>query len=329
MDAGTGGIERQRAARSAPDPAEHGGAQQVPRPAGARPGGSPPWSSVPKSRRCGIGLDRVLAALTERNHTLSLAGWSADPAWDSGTDEPAADRPMPGSVLRDDTGTDAMAAVLVAIFEEAGESRVVLTRRSDHLRVHRGEVSFPGGRAEPGETPEAACRREAAEEIGLDPASVTVVGRLGSLRTVSSRSAVVPVVGILPGRPSVCPNPAEVARVFDVALADLVAAETLDAATADARSGGKPMVGPGGAGGELLHQVFHEERWPVPGAGPDGHPVYFFELAGETIWGATAAVLVELLTVVLVDFAGGQPVQKPAAGRVSYRSATGRRSSGG
>lgn len=300
---------------------------------------------MPDTRRRGIGLDRVVAALTARNHMVALAGWPTDPAWDSGTDEPAPDRPMPDrpisgrpmpdrpmpdSVLRDGIGADAMAAVLVAIFEEAGESRVVLTRRSDHLRVHRGEVSFPGGRAEPDETPEAACRREAAEEIGLDPASVTVVGRLGSLRTVSSRSAVVPVVGVLPGRPSVCPNPAEVARVFDVALADLVAAGTADPPPGTGpRSGAKPLIGPGDHGGERLHQVFHEERWPVPGAGPDGHPVYFFELAGETIWGATAAILVELLTAVLVESTGGAAERGVSAGRVSYRSATGRRSSGG
>lgn len=169
-------------------------------------------------------------------------------------------------------GPDDLAAVLVALFEERGEARVVLTRRSAGLRVHGGEVSFPGGRAEPGESPEQAALREAAEEVGIEPAAVWVTGRLGALRTVSSGSRVVPVVGVLGRRPSYRPNAAEVARVFDVALAEL-----------------------------LEDGVFHQERWPI--ALDDGakawRPVTFFELAGETIWGATAAVLLELLEVVI------------------------------
>ena len=80
----------------------------------------------------------------------------------------------------------APAAVLVPLFERDGETRVVLTRRAAHLRTHTGEVSFPGGRLDSGESPEAGALREAAEEVGLDPAQVEVVGRLTPLATFSS-----------------------------------------------------------------------------------------------------------------------------------------------
>lgn len=171
-----------------------------------------------------------------------------------------------------------LAAVLVPLFEEDGQARVVLTRRSERLRSHRGEVSFPGGHVEPGEPLVAAACREAQEEVGLAPASVTVIGHLDPLATVSSRRVLVPVVGRLPGRPAARTNPAEVSRVFDVALADL-----------------------------LRPGVFHEERWPARVGWPDGlepkghderaarYPVWFFEVAGEVVWGATARVLMDLL----------------------------------
>jgi 8-oxo-dGTP pyrophosphatase MutT (NUDIX family) len=159
-------------------------------------------------------------------------------------------------------------AVLVPLFEEHGETRVVLTRRSGRLRSHTREVSFPGGRNEPGEDAVTAARRESLEEIGLDPAEVEVVGWLHPLMTFASGSFIVPVVGTLGRRPVVVPNPAEVERVFDVALADL-----------------------------LVDGVFHEELWLLPPsvAGPAGdgwRPLWFFDVAGETVWGATARMLV-------------------------------------
>lgn len=169
------------------------------------------------------------------------------------------------------------AAVLVPLFEEDGETRVVLTRRAAHLRTHTGEVSFPGGRLDGGETPEEAAAREACEEVGLDPLTVRVVGRLSPLSTFSSSSAITPVVATLPARPVLVPNPAEVEHVFDVALAELA-----DPA------------------------IFREERWQVPGRSVSAlsddqgwFPVWFFELPHDTVWGATARILVELLRTVL------------------------------
>jgi 8-oxo-dGTP pyrophosphatase MutT (NUDIX family) len=167
------------------------------------------------------------------------------------------------------------AAVLVALFEEDGEARVLLTRRSTTLRHHRGQVSFPGGRLEEGEDAWTAARREALEEVGLAPASVECLGWLHPVITRVSGSLILPVVGSLPARPGTRANPHEVARVFDVGLSELAA-----------------------------EGVFHEERWPAEGwldAAPiEGtYPVYFFEVAGETVWGATARLCFELLSAVL------------------------------
>lgn len=160
------------------------------------------------------------------------------------------------------------AAVLCALWDEpapAGPAaHVLLTRRSRRLRTHTGEVSFPGGRLEPGEEPLAAALREAHEETGLDPGLVEVVGTLSPVTTPTSGAGITPFVGVLPGRPATAPNPAEVDAVLLVPLAELWA--------------------PG---------VHREERWPVAGGG--SHAVTFFELVGDTVWGATARMLRELL----------------------------------
>ncbi|HMD46249.1 MAG TPA: CoA pyrophosphatase [Acidimicrobiales bacterium] len=233
--------------------------QIIPRPPSARPGTGAPWTHLDPADRQGLTLGRVL-------DDLALAGRLG----------PAPDPLAAPFVELWDTlvpvDRAALAAVLVALFEEHGETRVVLTRRSDRLRSHRGEVSFPGGRAEPGEEAPAAAIRESVEEVALDPAAVTVVGWLSPVLTVASGSLIAPVVATLPGRPVLVANPAEVARVFDVALADL-----------------------------LADGVFSEELWSVPGPpgqpSPGVRPIWFFEAAGEMIWGATARILVDLLAV--------------------------------
>ncbi len=159
--------------------------------------------------------------------------------------------------------------MLAALYESStdGRLRVVLTRRARHLRSHRGEVSFPGGAQEPGEEPLDAALREAREEIALDPDSVEVIGELDHLETFMSRSHIAPFVGVLPsGLPELVPNPAEVERILHVSLDEL-----------------------------MLPEVYREERWGVP---PLDHPMHFFELVGDTIWGATARMLVNLLSIV-------------------------------
>jgi len=160
-------------------------------------------------------------------------------------------------------------AVLDAL-RRAGRS---LTRRSARLRTHRGQVSFPGGRLEPGEEAVGAALREAREEVGLDPAAVRPVGYLARAFAFSSGAPITPVVAALAARPTLSPNPAEVDRAFDASLADLAAA-------------------------------FSEEWWSEPGL--SRFPMYFFSVEGETIWGATARMIVDLLTTVLTEKTPGR-----------------------
>ncbi|MCP3935257.1 MAG: CoA pyrophosphatase [Actinomycetia bacterium] len=161
-------------------------------------------------------------------------------------------------------------AVLVPLFERNGQAYVVLTTRSIQLKSHTGEVSFPGGRQEPGEPLTTTALRETEEEIGLSRERVTLVGELDRLATVSSKSSIHPFVGRIDELPALEPSPAEVERVLLVPIAELIE--------------------PG---------VYREERWT---SGVYGHEraVHFFELVGDTVWGATAAMLHQLLDLVIV-----------------------------
>ena len=156
-----------------------------------------------------------------------------------------------------------MSAVLVALANGERGAEVLLTKRSAELRNHRGEISFPGGRMDPGETPVDAAVREAWEEVLLEPSLVVPRGELGHVQTVVSDSYIVPVVGALATRPEVGPSPTgEVDRVLWVPLVELAEPDT-----------------------------FHAERW---GHDP-GYDMYFYDLADETVWGATGRMLFELL----------------------------------
>lgn len=238
--------------------------QVIPRPTDWKPGGPPPWAEVSLFERTGMSVDRVLGALGELGHLGPVPG-------DIGTDRVLSRHPDEVGRL---PARPVNAAVLAALFEEGGEARLILTRRSSAMRTHRGEVSFPGGRLLDGEDPATAARREAHEEIALDPGSVTTVGWIHPVMTVASASLIVPVVATLRTRPFLVPSPREVERIFDVSVAEL--------------------ADPG---------VFHEERWRVAGRGSVGvgesFPVWFFEVSGEMIWGATARILYELLSIVL------------------------------
>ena len=156
------------------------------------------------------------------------------------------------------------AAVLVPIVLHAGAPTVLLTLRSGHLSSHAGQVSFPGGRIEDGETPEAAAVREAAEEVGLDPRLPELIGRLPEHRT-GTGFHVTPVVALVPPPLALTPDPAEVAEVFELPLSTV-----LDPAAPERRSG------------EFRGR--RREFWVWP------HEKHY-------IWGATAAILVNLARV--------------------------------
>ena len=155
------------------------------------------------------------------------------------------------------------AAVLVPLVAHP-EPTVLLTLRSPRLSSHAGQVSFPGGRMEPGETPEAAAVREAAEEVGLDPRLPELIGRLPEHLTGTGYH-VTPVVALLPAPLALTPDPAEVAEAFELPLSTV-----LDPAAPERRSG------------EFRGR--RREFWVWP------HERHY-------IWGATAAILVNLARV--------------------------------
>ena len=206
------------------------------------PGGPPPWDHLGADQRI-VDLARLPERLTAMGEPIVIDG------------------PVPVASPR-------QSAVLAALYEGDAGPTVILTRRSAHLRNHRGEVSFPGGRQEDGD-PDlvTTALRETQEEIGLDPATVEVIGRLDRLSTFTSRSEVHPYVGVLPGPPGrLVAQPSEVERILHVPFAD------------------------------LLHpDAFHEERWTFPN-GVD-RPLFFYEIEGDTIWGATGRMLTQLLSI--------------------------------
>jgi 8-oxo-dGTP pyrophosphatase MutT (NUDIX family) len=222
---------------------ERGGLQRIPRPPGVRPGPPPVW-----------------AHLTAEQRRFSLADVRAA----------AATLPLPRTAAHPPTAR--ASAVLIPIFEEDGEARVILTKRPETMPSHQGEIAFPGGKLEEGVDADlrATALREAHEEIGLDPALVDIVGELDSLTTVMGRFLLTPFVGLLPQRPVLVPHVTEVVSVFDHAISELLDAE-----------------------------AYREERWDLPETlGPEAgidRAIHFFELPGETVWGATARILVELL----------------------------------
>lgn len=157
-----------------------------------------------------------------------------------------------------------LSAVLVVLADDAnGQASVLLTRRSRLMRNHSGEISFPGGRFDPGENAVQAALREAREEVGLSPRLVTVIGELGHLSLAMGGSYIVPIVARVPAAVELFPASIEVERIMWVPLAELVRADT-----------------------------FRAERW---GTATGERVLHFFELDDETVWGITAFVLSDLL----------------------------------
>jgi 8-oxo-dGTP pyrophosphatase MutT (NUDIX family) len=151
------------------------------------------------------------------------------------------------------------AAVLILLIARETGPAVLFTRRADHLRRHAGQISFPGGRCEAGETPWAAALREAHEEVGIDPGQVRLLGLSTHFRTLTGYH-ITPVVGVLDTPTPFVLNPAEVADVFEVPFDFL-----MDPAN------------------------FERRRRELPPGPPRWH--YAITWRSWVIWGATAAML--------------------------------------
>lgn len=154
------------------------------------------------------------------------------------------------------------ASVLVPVIRRGAELNVLLTRRSEEVRAHKGQICFPGGRREDSDgSAAAAALREAEEEIGLPPFAVEVVGYLDDYPTVT-RYRVTPVVGIVASMIEARPCVREVAEVFEVPLPFLLDLKNFE------------------------RKIFSRSGMNVP----------FFELnhGHHRIWGATAGMLFNL-----------------------------------
>jgi 8-oxo-dGTP pyrophosphatase MutT (NUDIX family) len=153
------------------------------------------------------------------------------------------------------------AAVLVPIVDRT-EPGVILTVRTDLMRRHAGQVAFPGGRIDPDdEGPVAAALREAEEEIGLPQNQVEVIGTADRYRTITGFE-VTPVLGVIPPDLPLRPQPNEVAAIFEVPLHHILRPE---------------------------HQIVRTVEWRGR-----QRSYYEIEWAGQRIWGATAAMIVNL-----------------------------------
>lgn len=175
--------------------------------------------------------------------------------------------PMPGWNHADMTallGTaERQPAAVLLGFREGVQPRLVLTVRTDHLQAHAGQVAFPGGRTDPSDgSALITALRESEEEIGLDRALVTPLGYLDCFETISG-FCITPVVARIAEHAQLYPAPQEVAEVFEVPLAFFLEPANLRRYTMEFRGLQRPMV-------EFVH-------------------------GGHRIWGATAAMLFNLL----------------------------------
>lgn len=161
------------------------------------------------------------------------------------------------------------AAVLVPLLPREGELELLFTSRSAELKTHAGQVSFPGGAIDPGETPREAALREAHEEVGLDPAHVEVLGELDEVPTFTGGFVITPIVGLVAstaftaaGRYPWNPSPAEVAALHELPLQ--------------------------GFTGDANLRVLPAEEQGVK------FELYWYTVQGTVVWGATARIVHQL-----------------------------------
>ncbi len=155
------------------------------------------------------------------------------------------------------------AAVLIPLFKKDGDYHVLLTRRTEHVGTHKGQISFPGGRQDRGEELLSTALREANEEMGIQEKDVRILGELDDLCTVASDFCISPFVGVIPYPYPFKTNPWEIAEVIEVPLSVLFDETKFR---------------------QELHERNDQPVW-----------VCFYEHEDHTIWGATARILRQLV----------------------------------
>jgi 8-oxo-dGTP pyrophosphatase MutT (NUDIX family) len=173
---------------------------------------------------------------------------------------PPALPPLAGDLPEERALATIPAAVLIAITDRAAPG-VILTVRREHLRTHAGQIAFPGGRIEEDEDPVEAALREAEEELGLPPSGVEVSGAIDDYRTVTGY-VVTPVIGVIAPDLPLHPHEHEVAEWFEAPLAYVLDLSNQQPQTA-------------------VFAGLERRYWQI-------------EWNGRRIWGATAAMLVNL-----------------------------------
>lgn len=177
--------------------------------------------------------------------------------------EPAGNSPKLPQTSIDSSGHPS--GVLVPLFpDDSGELHVILTLRTDYIR-HAGQISFPGGRSDSGETIIETALRETHEEIGIPESDIDVTGTLSPFYLYRTHNRITPVVGVLDEKPDMTRNEAEVAEIITVRLDDL-----------------------------LSQSYLKREKWELSNA---TYWVPYWDFHRVPLWGATAMMMSELLEV--------------------------------
>jgi 8-oxo-dGTP pyrophosphatase MutT (NUDIX family) len=154
-------------------------------------------------------------------------------------------------------------AVLLPIYYKEGQCYILFTQRTNNVKEHKGQISFPGGARQDGESLLDTALREACEEIGLAPAEVEVLGELDDTATTTSNFVVTPFVGVIPWPSNIKADGWETDEIIEVPIS------------------------------ALLNKNSREDKKEVVG----GQPVtsYFYHYGNRVIWGATARILYQFL----------------------------------
>lgn len=157
--------------------------------------------------------------------------------------------------------------VLILLYEEDGIVKFPLTQRPDYLGTHGGQISLPGGKAEPDEDIITTALREGEEEIGIMRHDITVIGQLTEFFVIPSNFMVTPVIGYMNHRPQFHPDPKEVVRVLEGSIDQLIRPDAVQ-----------------------TREILAAKIYPMMAP--------HFEIEGEVVWGATAMILNELRVLI-------------------------------